>query len=69
MTMAATKKKSNSSMLRIRQVRSGIGFPPAMRETLRALGLRRMHQVSERPDTPETRGMIAKIAHLVEIEQ
>jgi large subunit ribosomal protein L30 len=53
--------------LRIRQVRSGIGCPVEMRETLRALGLRRMHQTVERKDTRETRGMIAKISHLVEV--
>ena len=38
-----------------------------MRETLKALGLGRMHRVSERPDTDSVRGMIAKIPHLVEI--
>lgn len=54
--------------LRIRQVRSGIGCPVEMRETLRALGLRRMHQTVERIDTREVRGMIAKIPHLVQIE-
>jgi large subunit ribosomal protein L30 len=53
--------------LRIQQVRSGIGCPPAMRETLKALGFRKMNQVVERKDSPEVRGMIAKIPHLVEI--
>ena len=53
--------------LRIQQVRSGIGFTREMRETLKALGLRRMNQVVERVDTPETRGMIAKIPHLVKV--
>lgn len=61
--MAKTSKKT----LRIKQVRSGIGCPVEMRETLKALGLRKMHQVVERNDTPETRGMIAKIPHLVEV--
>lgn len=63
----ATKKKAERSTLRVRQVRSGIGCRVEMRETLRALGLRRMHQVVERQDTPEVRGMIRKISHLVEI--
>jgi large subunit ribosomal protein L30 len=53
--------------LKIQQVRSGIGFTREMRETLKALGLRRMNQVVERVDTPETRGMIAKIPHLVKV--
>ncbi|HVT43925.1 MAG TPA: 50S ribosomal protein L30 [Thermoanaerobaculia bacterium] len=67
--MATRKKteKSEPSTIRIRQVRSGIGFPREMRETLRALGLRRMHQQVERIDSRETRGMIARIPHLVEV--
>jgi large subunit ribosomal protein L30 len=39
-----------------------------MRQTIRGLGFRRMQQLIERPDNPETRGMIAKVHHLVEIE-
>ena len=57
------KKKS----IRIRQIRSGIACPIEMRETLKALGLGKMHKVSERNDTPEVRGMIKKIPHLVEV--
>ena len=53
--------------IKIKQVRSGIGCPREMRETLKALGLGKMHRVAERPDTNETRGMIAKIPHLVEV--
>jgi large subunit ribosomal protein L30 len=53
--------------IRLRQVRSGIGCPVEMRETLKALGLGKMHRESERADTPEIRGMIAKIPHLVEV--
>jgi len=62
----ATKKKSGR--LKIRWVRSFIGCPRGMRQTIRGLGFRRMQQVVERADTPETRGMIAKVHHLVEIE-
>jgi large subunit ribosomal protein L30 len=53
--------------IKIRQIRSGIGCPVEMRETLKALGLGKMHRVAERVDTPEVRGMIAKIPHLVEV--
>jgi large subunit ribosomal protein L30 len=53
--------------IKIQQVRSGIGFPREMRETLKALGLGKMHRVSERPDSPEVRGMIRKIPHLVKV--
>ena len=55
-------------MLKIKWVRSFIGCPRGMRQTIRGLGFRRMQQVVERPDTPETRGMIAKVHHLVEIQ-
>jgi len=60
--MSADAKK-----VRIRQIRSGIGCPREMRETLKALGLGRMHKVAERVDTKEVRGMIKKIPHLVEV--
>jgi len=53
--------------IRVKQVRSGIGCPRAMRETLKALGLGKMHRIAERPDTKEVRGMIAKIPHLVQV--
>jgi large subunit ribosomal protein L30 len=59
--------KKAAGTIRIRQVRSGIGCPVEMRETLRALGLGKMHRVAERKDTKEVRGMIAKIPHLVEV--
>jgi large subunit ribosomal protein L30 len=55
--------------LLITQVRSGIGRPRTQRETLRNLGLRRMHQTVERPDTPAIRGMVRKISHLLRVEQ
>ena len=61
------KKKSDAKMIRVKQIRSGIGCPREMRETLKALGLGKMHRVAERVDTKEVRGMIAKIPHLVEV--
>lgn len=63
----SAKKADQAKKLRVRQVRSGIGCPRGMRETLKALGLGKMHRVAERPDTREVRGMIAKIPHLVEV--
>ena len=63
------EKKSDAKTIRIRQIRSGIGCPIEMRETLAALGLGKMNRVSERADTKEVRGMIAKIPHLVEVVQ
>jgi large subunit ribosomal protein L30 len=62
-----TKKKSGT--LKIRWVRSFIGCPRNMRQTIRGMGFRRMNQLIERPDTPSIRGMIARVHHLVEIEE
>jgi len=50
---------------KIRQIKSGIGYPKDQNATLRGLGLRRMHQVVELEDTPSTRGMLTKVRHLV----
>jgi large subunit ribosomal protein L30 len=55
--------------LRITQVKSKIGSKPKQRGTLRALGLRRIDQTVELPDRPEIRGMIAKVPHLVRVEE
>ena len=63
----SAKKADQKKTLRVKQVRSGIGCPRGMRETLKALGLGKMHRVTERPDTKEVRGMIARIPHLVEV--
>jgi len=52
-------------VLKIKQIRSGIGRPKRHRSILQGLGLRKLNQIVIRPDTPEIRGMIAKISHLV----
>jgi large subunit ribosomal protein L30 len=60
--MAEADKK-----LRLKLVRSPIGATERQRATVRALGLRRMHQVVEHADSPVTRGMVQKVGHLVAI--
>jgi large subunit ribosomal protein L30 len=65
--MAKKKKTAAGETLRIQQVRSLIGSRPSHRQTVRGLGLRRMHQIVERADTPQVRGMIATVPHLVAI--
>ena len=66
--MGAVKSNDgDGKTIRIQQIRSGIGCPREMRETLRALGLGKIRKVSERVDTKEIRGMIAKIPHLVQV--
>ena len=54
--------------LRVRQVRSGIGFDRTQKATLRALGLGRIGRLRVLPDNPQTRGMVAKVVHLVRLE-
>ena len=63
-----TPTKKTSGILKIKWVRSFIGCPRDMRQTIRGLGFRRMQQTIEQPDTPAIRGMIAKVHHLVEIQ-
>jgi large subunit ribosomal protein L30 len=53
--------------IRIKWVRSGIGFSYRAKEVIRSLGLRRLNHVVERPDTPQVRGLLAKVPHLVEV--
>ncbi|MBE2186111.1 MAG: 50S ribosomal protein L30 [Rhodothermales bacterium] len=55
--------------LKITQVRSIIKRPETQKRVMRALGLRRMHQTVEQPDTPTIRGMVAKVSHLVALEE
>lgn len=53
----------------VRQVRSAIGTKPKHRATLRALGLRKIGATNTLPDTPSTRGMLARVPHLIEVEE
>jgi large subunit ribosomal protein L30 len=66
--MATSKTKGRpAGTLKIKMIGSVIGCVQKQRETVRGLGLRRLHQVVERADTPEIRGMVKKIPHLVAI--
>ncbi len=53
--------------IKIKLVRSPINRPPDQRQTLIGLGLTRMQQVVERPNTRATRGMVKKVIHLVQV--
>jgi large subunit ribosomal protein L30 len=64
---AQNSGNKTKSTVKVKWVVSFIGCTDDMRQTIRGLGLRRMHQVVERQDTPETRGMIHKVRHLVEV--
>jgi large subunit ribosomal protein L30 len=65
--MAKATKKAAGGTIKVKLIGSLIGCIDKQRETVRGLGLRRMHQVVERADTPEIRGMVKKVPHLVEI--
>lgn len=62
-------KKSKDKVVRITLVKSPIGYSKVQKATIRALGLRRMNQSVEHVDTPVLRGMVAKVIHLVEVEE
>jgi large subunit ribosomal protein L30 len=51
--------------VKLKLVRSPIGSTERQRATVRALGLRKLHQVVEQSDSPVTRGMVKKVEHLV----
>jgi large subunit ribosomal protein L30 len=53
--------------IRIKWVRSGIGFSYHQKRIVRSLGLKKLNQEVERPDTPQIRGLVAKVPHLVKI--
>ena len=55
--------------LKVTQKRSGIGGTSSQRETLRSLGLKRLHDVVVKEDRPEIRGMVRAVAHLVTVEE
>ncbi len=58
-----------AKVLRIKLVRSSIGYPGRQKRTVKALGLRKLNQTVERADTASVRGMVQSIIHLVEIEE
>ena len=58
-----------AGQLKVTLVKSAIGSKPKTRGTLRALGLRRINSSNVLPDRPEIRGMIARVPHLVQVEE
>ena len=55
--------------LRITYTKSAIGYRQRQKDTIRKLGLRKLHQTVEHEDSPSVRGMIAKVNHLVEVDE
>jgi large subunit ribosomal protein L30 len=62
-----TKKAAKKGGLKITLVRSVIGTTRYQREVVKGLGLRRINHTVEREDTPEIRGMIDKVSHIVQV--
>jgi len=62
-------EQDTPAVLKVTWVRSTIGHKAAARGTIRALGLHRLHQTVEIPDTPVNRGMIRRVAFLLEVEE
>jgi large subunit ribosomal protein L30 len=60
--------KAKKATLRVRQIKSGIGFSGQQKATLKALGLGKVGRSRELPDNPAVRGMLAKIPHLLSVE-
>ncbi|MBA4379122.1 MAG: 50S ribosomal protein L30 [Anaerolinea sp.] len=63
------KAETVSKTIKVTLVRSPIGYPKPQKATVRALGLRRMNQMVEHADSPALRGMLAKVIHLIRIEE
>ena len=59
----------NGKILRITQVKSGIGYKPKAKATLEALGLKKIHHSVEHSDSPQIRGMINVIQLLIKVEE
>lgn len=62
-------KKAEGKVIKVTLVRSPIGFPQPQKATVRALGLRRLNQTVEHQDTPALRGMLAKVVHMIRIDE
>jgi large subunit ribosomal protein L30 len=65
--MTTKKAAKTGGKIKIKMTGSVIGGTDGQRATVRGLGLRRIHQVVEREDTPMVRGMISRVSHLVSV--
>ena len=62
-------RAGSGKALKVTQVKSAIGIKPKQRGTVRALGLRKIGSTNVLPDRPEVRGMLARVPHLVRVEE
>ena len=66
---ASKSRTSKKGILKLKLVKSLIGSTKRQRETVKGLGLRKIRHSVERQDTPEIRGMVTKVLHLLEVEK
>ncbi|HEX5709438.1 MAG TPA: 50S ribosomal protein L30 [Pyrinomonadaceae bacterium] len=59
--------KGSGAVIRIQYYRSAIAFPKTQKAIVRSVGLTKLNQVVERPDTPAMRGYVEKVPHLLRI--
>jgi large subunit ribosomal protein L30 len=64
-----TRKKKTEKLVRVTLVKSPIGYNISQKRTVKALGLRKMNQTVEHKDSPVFRGMVAKVSHLLYVEE
>jgi len=60
---------AETNTIKITLVKSTIGEKPKVRATVESLGLRKLHQSVDRPDTPDVRGMVFRAKHLLDVEE
>jgi large subunit ribosomal protein L30 len=62
-------RKVAGKIIKLTLVKSPIGYPTEQKATVRALGFHRLHQTVEHEDTPVLRGMLAKVIHMIQVEE
>ena len=62
-------RKTKPKTLRITLIKSPIGYSERQKRTVQAIGLRKMNQTVEQPDSESLRGMLAKVSHLILVEE
>jgi large subunit ribosomal protein L30 len=68
-TKTKRKTKKKEKLIQVTLVKSPIGYNISQKRTVRALGLRKMNQTVEHKDSATLRGMLAKVSHLLQVEE
>lgn len=68
-TKSKRKTRKKEKILQVTLVKSPIGYDVSQKRTVKALGFRKLHQTIEHTDSPSIRGMLAKITHLIQVEE